>query len=173
MPNNDILWRAMYADDLPEVNRIAAVVHPDYPESPAVFAERLDLFADGCWVAGDGAGQLHGYAITHPALLGQPPALDSLLQALPAAADCLYLHDVALLASARSAGLGTALLGLMRQCAQARTIGALALVAVNNSAPYWRGRGFHDYPHADAALAHKIASYDADAQYLVLTAVLA
>jgi ribosomal protein S18 acetylase RimI-like enzyme len=36
--------------DLPALLAIADVVHPDYPEDPAVFEERLALFPAGCWV---------------------------------------------------------------------------------------------------------------------------
>ena len=37
----------MVPADLPAVMRIAAVVHPSYPEDEAVFAERLQLAAEG------------------------------------------------------------------------------------------------------------------------------
>ncbi len=40
----------MLATDLPELLGVADVVHPSYPEDPAVFEERLALFPGGCWV---------------------------------------------------------------------------------------------------------------------------
>lgn len=163
-----MIWRAMQEKDLPAVQAIAEVVHPDYPESPEVFAERLSLFADGCRVAVDVQDVVQGYSITHPATLGQPPALDSLLHQLPSQADCLYLHDVALTAATRQFGLGAQLVALIRQHAQAMQIAHAALVAVNNSGDYWRRRGFSAWAYADASLQNKIASYDAAAQYMVL-----
>ena len=42
---------------------------------------------------------------------------------------------------------------------------------MNDSAAYWRRRGFSDYLKADAALLNKIGSYDRAAQYLVLNIV--
>jgi GNAT superfamily N-acetyltransferase len=160
-------WRAMQRDDLAAVNRIAAQVHPDYPESAAVFAERLALFAEGCWIACDAQGVAHAYAITHPAVVGQPPALNCLLQCLPVAASCLYLHDIAVTENARGASLGFALLNLMEAQARALNIAQLALVAVNGSGGYWQRHGFVEYAAADAVLAAKLISYDATASYLV------
>ena len=72
-------WRVMTAGDLPLVERIAEVVHPDYPESGDVPAERLSLFPAGCLIAENGQGDVLGYAVSHPGRLGRPPALDSLL----------------------------------------------------------------------------------------------
>ncbi len=161
-------WRAMHQEDLVAVNQIAAVVHPDYPESPAVFAERLRLFARGCWIAADAQDVVHGYAISHPALLGQPPALNCLLQQLPAAPACLYLHDVALNEQARGYGLGSALLTLLRVQARQLSMAQLALTAVNGSTAYWQQLGFHEYQGADVSLAARITSYAAAARYLIM-----
>jgi len=163
-----MVWRDMQQGDLAAVLAIAARVHPDYPESPAVFSERLHLFAAGCRVAVDARDAVHGYAITHPAMLGHPPALNSLLLHLPPQADCLYLHDVAILPTVRQFGLGARLVALIEQHARALQVGYAALVAVNNSGDYWRRHGFSDYAGTDAALRKKIASYDDSAQYLVL-----
>ena len=58
-----------------------------------------------------------GYAVSHPGRLGRPPALDSRLGELPSDADCLYLHDVALLPEARGLGLGESLVDLLRALA--------------------------------------------------------
>lgn len=163
-----VAWHNMQDQDLTTVVAIADQVHLDYPESPAIYAERLQLFAGGCQIARDASGIVHGYAIAHPALLGQPPSLDSMLSALPVAANCLYLHDIALLPSARKFGLGGSLIAYLRLLAQTMQLDYLALVAVNNSAPYWRRQGFTGYAGVDAVLRQKLASYHADAEYLVL-----
>ena len=163
-----IRWRLMQHENLFAVNAMAAVVHPDYPESPAVFAERLALFATACWVATDEQGDLHGYAIAHPAMLRHPPALNVLLHAITPHADCLYLHDVALTEVTRGQGLGASLVDLLRQQANWLGVSHLALMAVNQSPAYWRRHGFVPYPQVDVALAEKIASYDAQTEYLTL-----
>lgn len=159
------LWRPMIPADLPAVEAAGEIVHPLYPESPEVPAERLALYPAGCLVA-ERDGQLLGYAVSHPALLGRPPALDSLLGRLPERPDCLYLHDIALLPAARGLGLGAALVARLLRLAKAQGLPLLALTAVNNSAGYWQRQGF--VPHeADAVLAAKLASYGEDALYLV------
>ncbi|HLN26063.1 MAG TPA: GNAT family N-acetyltransferase [Patescibacteria group bacterium] len=153
-------WRALAPGDLAAVARIAAQVHPNYPERPEIFAERLALFPAGCFLLVDAQGQACGYALSHPGTLGAPPPLDSLLGALPAAADCLYLHDIALLPAARGAGAPAALLTLLRPLARSLALPRLALVAVNGSADYWRGHGFAE---VDAG----VGSYGEGCVYLV------
>lgn len=158
-------WRAMTPADLPAVQAVAEIVHPLYPESPEVAAERLALYPAGCLVA-ERDGQLLGYAVSHPGLLGRPPALDTLLGRLPDRPDCLYLHDIALLPAARGLGLGASLVARLLALAKAEGFRLLALTAVNNSAGYWQRQGFVPY-QGDAALAAKLASYGEDALYLV------
>jgi len=150
--------------DLPAVMAIAAEVHPNYPEGEAVCAERLALHPAGCLVLESGEG-LSGYVLSHPWLLGQVPALDSLLGALPERADAYYIHDLALLASARGGGAASACVDRLAAHARASGFARMALVAVGNSAGFWRRHGFHE-AH-DEALARKLASYDDAARYMV------
>ncbi len=150
------IWRPMMVADLPEVGRIAAVVHADFFERPAVFAERLALFADGCLMAPG------GYMVAHPTRAGAPPALDTLLGALPAAADTLHLHDVALLPAMQGRGLGAAAVRAARVVAARHGLPRLGLIAVHGTAAYWARFGFVDAP-AGATL----ASYGADARYML------
>jgi ribosomal protein S18 acetylase RimI-like enzyme len=129
----------MIPADLPAVSAIAARVHPDYPEDDAVFAERLRLWPDGCFVAEE-EGAILGYALTHPWRDGPPP-LNSLLGALPERPRSYYVHDVALLPTARRRGLGDALMPLL--AARAGALGLpLVLVAIYDAEAYWRRHGF-------------------------------
>ncbi|MFL9923654.1 GNAT family N-acetyltransferase [Herbaspirillum lusitanum] len=175
-------WRPMMPRDLTTVMAIATRVHSGYFEAAEVFAERLHLFPAGCWIAeasamsdaalascGDSRHQACGYAIMHPARLRQPPALNSLLQQLDGAANCLYLHDVALMDSARGAGLGRSLMSHLRQVMADADLRYAALIAVNNSASYWAACGFR-ISDPDPALKEKLASYDSSAAYMVLEA---
>lgn len=154
----------MATADLPAIMAVAAEVHPDYPESEAVFAERLALHPAGCLVLA-GAERLGGYVLSHPWRLGQVPALDSLLGALPDDADAYYIHDLALLPGARGGGAASACVDWLAVHARASGFVRMALVAVGNSAGFWRRQGFRE-AH-DEALARKLASYDDAARYLV------
>ncbi len=152
--------------DLPAVEAIGCEVHPDLPEDPCVFAERLDLYPAGCFVL-RGAGPIAGYAIAHPWLLGQPPKLDTLLLRLPEAPDSFYIHDLALLAQTRGAGTGSALVARLVQQARREGLTNLSLVAVSGSAGFWRRHGFRAID--DAALRQRLRTYGDDACFMVRT----
>jgi GNAT superfamily N-acetyltransferase len=153
----------MRGADLPAVLAIAAACHPNYPERPEVFAERMALSPEGCWLleAGDKA---FGYGVMHPAARFSPPALDTLLGELPGGKSVWYLHDVALLPQARGDGAASRLVAIACRAARRAGLDRLALVAVNGSAPFWARRGFSRASHP--GLAEKLASYGDDAIYL-------
>jgi ribosomal protein S18 acetylase RimI-like enzyme len=153
--------------DLDAVNAIAAQVHVAFPEDAAIFAERLALYPAGCFVldrAGDGIG---GYVISHPWRIAEPPALDTRLGSLPAPASTYYIHDLALLPHGRGHGAGAAMVALLLRHAVAEGLDNISLVAVNGSVRFWRSQGFEVMDNH--ALAQKLASYGADARYMVRT----
>ncbi len=147
-------WRQMAAADLPDVVRIGDIVHAEFPESPALFAERLALFPDGCLKT------LDGYAIAHPVRTGYPPPLDTMLGTLDPAADALHVHDVALLPSRRGHGLGAAAMAHFIAVAQAHGLARLSLVSVYGTRTYWSRFGFVQMPKAG------LESYGPEAAYM-------
>lgn len=163
-----VLWRAMAVSDLPDVTRIADTVHVDYPESESVFAERLRLFPAGCRVAVEDR-DLVGYGVMHPGRVGRPPGLDAALGGLPADADCLYIHDIALLPGARRHGLGKAALAHAHAAAAAAGLPLLALIATPGAFAYWKRLGFvvHD---GGPELQRKLASYGPGLVYMTMPA---
>jgi GNAT superfamily N-acetyltransferase len=150
----------MRACDLAAVEAIAAAVHPAFPEAAAVPAERLALCPEGCLVLAGLEGVV-GYLVSHPWLAGLAPKLDSLLGALPAAPGCWYLHDLALLPAARGRGAAAAAVAQVMALACGAGLGGVALVAVGNSAGFWRRMGF------EAAPGPALASYGPGAAYMV------
>ncbi|MAM76320.1 GNAT family N-acetyltransferase [uncultured Tistrella sp.] len=159
-------WRPLTAADLDRLNEIADAVHLDFPERAEVPAERLHLFPAGCFAA-IADGRMVGYAVTHPWIDGHPPALDSLLGAIPGDADCLYIHDVALLPEVRGQGLARQLVAMLDGLARDQGLPRLALTAVGGSAPGWAAMGFRARDVDPASpLAAKLASYEADARYM-------
>lgn len=156
-------WRAMTPPDLPAVAALAAAIHVAHPEDDAVFAERLALFPAGCLVLEE-AGEIAGYVLAHPWRRLAPPPLDTLLGALPADADCLYLHDVALAPAARGRGAAAAVLERLATLARESHLPGIALVAVCGTPPFWIRQGFVavDAP----SLAAKLASYGAGARLM-------
>lgn len=153
----------MTSEDLPEVVRIAACVHLDYPEEEHVFAERLALFPDGCRLLVDRDEAL-GYLISHPWVRKAPPALDTPLGELPEPADTYYIHDLALAPQARGKGLAIEAVTSAVTTARARGLATLSLVAVGNSAEFWRTQGFDVV--RDAQVERSLASYGGTAHYM-------
>lgn len=154
-------WRAMTKADLGAVQAIADALHPDHPERPAVFAERLALAPEGCLTLADRAGAVLGFAVSHPWRGAAPPALDALLGRLPAAPDRWHLHDVALAPAARGQGHVPALLARIAALAAARAIPTIGLVAVGGTERLWARLGFR--PAGDGAAGAALASYGPDA----------
>lgn len=164
---NQMKWRQMHPADLDAVIAIAGRVHPDFPEAREVFADKLRLHAAGALVLENGTA-VAGYCFAHPWHGTQPAPLNTLLGTLPASADALYLHDLALLPEAQGAGAGAAAIAILLSRAASLRLDRLCLVAVNGSLPYWSRHGFvvTDAPELRA----KLASYGADARFMVRAA---
>lgn len=157
-------WRRAHAGDLAAIGAIAARIHPDLPERLEVFAEKMRLSPGGCrvLVAGDA---IAGYGLAHPWMQRQIPPLDGFLGRLPDAADCLYVHDVAVLPGCRG-GTARAYVTEIEALARSAGITTLALVSVYATRPLWEHLGFQGVA-PDAALRDKLASYGEGATYML------
>jgi ribosomal protein S18 acetylase RimI-like enzyme len=157
-------WRSMTPDDLSAALAVADIVHPNYPEDPAVFAERLALYPPGCLILIDGEDRI-GYIVSHPWTYGEPPALNSLLGALPLPPTTYYIHDIALLPQARGTGAAGQVIARLADQAQALALPNLSLIAVNDSVAFWQRHGFA--VNSNPALDKKLFSYDEAARFMV------
>ncbi len=134
-------WRAMTAADLPAVAAISAGVHGRYGEPVEVYAERLALWPNGCFVWQKGGG-VAGFLVAHPWHRATSPKLGALLGAIPQDADCLYLHDIALLPQTRGQGAGAAATRRVIDLARDAGYCEVTLVAVNGAERFWATQGF-------------------------------
>ncbi|UVF18268.1 GNAT family N-acetyltransferase [Microvirga terrae] len=157
-------WRLMTPEDLAQVQVLADMIHVDHPEDRAVLAERQRLYPTGCFMLTEDEHAI-GYAFTHPWHLGEPPRLNRMLGELPSSPTTYYIHDVALLPTAR--GRGYAAQVTDRLIAHAREAGFdnLSLVAVNKSQTFWEKAGFRVL--AAEGLKAKLASYGPDAALMM------
>jgi GNAT superfamily N-acetyltransferase len=155
-------WRPATHADLAGIVAIAAEIHPDFPERPAVLDEKRLLFSQGCFCLANNDAVL-GYALSHPWTLYDIPPLDRFLGAIPPDANCLYLHDVALLDAARGKGAARALIRRLDGLAGQVGLPALALTSVKGTRPLWEALGFA--PVSDKRL--DVDSYGGSATYMV------
>ena len=158
-------WRAMTSADLDAVAALAAVGFPDHFEGRDCFENRLALNPSGCFVLAGEGGALQGYLVAYPWTADAPPALNTLIAAIPGDASVMYLHDLAIAPTARGGGWSRPVVAQLARNARAAGWPALALVAVNDAAPFWERHGFvvADPP----GMADKLAGYGADARYMV------
>lgn len=151
--------------DLDAVADIALVAFPDHFEGRDCFENRLALYPEGCFVLAEGEGTPRGYLVAYPWAVDSAPALNTLIGSIPAGAAVLYLHDLALHPEVRGGGWTRAIVERLADQARAAGWPALALVAVNDAAPFWERHGFvvADPP----GMADKLAGYGANARYMV------
>lgn len=157
-------WRPARTSDLAAISAIAARIHPALSERAEVLAEKMRLCPDGCGVLDTDQG-IVGYGLAHPWMQHRIPPLDGFLQELPDRADCLYVHDVAVLPDFRG-GVARAYVADVEKLARASGIAKLALVSVYGTRPLWERIGFRAVT-ADAELRAKLASYGDGATYML------
>lgn len=166
-PEAQLTIRSMARDDLPDVLRIQRESFDDTAqESLQSFQAKLIASPSTCFVAIQ-QGQVVGYLVAILASSDEPPALHGEVARIPAAPDCLYLHDLSVSQIARGSGVARALMdGFMTSLRQQRLPRA-CLTAVNGSQAYWTRYGFRVVAPVGAAVA-RLATYGSDAQYMML-----
>lgn len=155
----------MTADDLDAVAAIAVIGFPDHFEGRDLFENRLALNPSGCFVLSNGGGEPKGYMVAYPWRADAAPALNTLVEAIPDEAAVMYLHDMALHPDARGGGYPGVAVEALAESARGAGWPAVALVAVNDAAPFWARHGF--VVRETPELAAKLASYGADARYML------
>lgn len=157
-------WRLMGEDDLASVSAVAKDVHPDFPEDDAVFLNRLALHAKGAYVL-EVENSVVGYAITHPWKNFDIPALNTVLPALPQQSGTYYIHDIALLDTARGTGAAGRIVSILARHAMELGFKTLSLVAVNGSSGFWQKQGFEIIEQPN--LEPKLKTYSDDACFML------
>ena len=137
--------RAMRADDIEAVLCIQREAYADgYQESAEVLGRKLSLAPDACWFA-EREGRGLAYIIAHPWSDTAPP-LHAAIECLPAGAEFGFVHDLAVCARARGAGVGASLFAKVQAWAQHCGLRGLRLVALADARAYWCGLGFDAMP---------------------------
>lgn len=154
--------RSIIADDWETILDIQQECYPQIaPESLSVLQSKWRLSPQTCFVI-ELDNQPVGYCLAHPWLLGAPPALEQVLEALPHS-DTLYLHDIALSAKVQGKGAGKRAVDKLVQSATDASLTSISLVAVQGADSYWRKQGF-----MAREIDKSLESYTPDACYMVL-----
>jgi GNAT superfamily N-acetyltransferase len=155
----------MRPTDIDAVVEVARLSFPDHFEDRACFQNRLALYPRGCFILADGDAPAQGYLIAYPWRAESAPPLNTVIEGLPAEPALIYLHDLALHPEARGGGVTGQIIQRLAEQAAEDSWPAIALVAVNDAVGFWSRHRFVEQP-AEAMTA-KLASYGADARYMV------
>ena len=158
-------WRPMRPTDIDAVVEVASLSFPDHFEDRPCFENRLALYPRGCFVLADTDGPARGYLIAYPWRAESAPPLNTVIEGLPAEPALIYLHDLALHPEARGGGVTGRIIERLAEQAAEDSWPAIALVAVNDAVGFWSRHGFVEQPAE--AMAAKLASYGADARYML------
>ena len=156
-------WCGVSPDHMTVIDAIGQAIHTLY-ERAEILAEKVALFPEGCGVLASD-GRIVGYGISHPWRVGEVPALDTFLDALPLDPDCIFIHDVAIQPEARRRGALQRFVAQVSQMARNRELAWLALVSVYGTVPLWERCGFHVTALPPAAKA--LTAYGPTARYMV------
>ena len=134
--------RKLAASDLPAVLRIQRECYciglRETADSVLVKLATSGTVCLGAW-EGD---HMYGYLLAHPSRIGEITELDGELRAIPADANCMYIHDLAVSGCARGKGIAQLLLAEVRMVAENKDLNHFALVAVQKAEPFWVRWGF-------------------------------
>ena len=129
--------RPLTREDLPGVLVVQEGCYPSaLLEDEETFGCKLLLFPEGCLGVFEDR-ELIAYVFSHPWFSGEIVPLRASLESLPDYADCVYIHDIAVLRPWRGRGIADLLLTRVFDVAHSYRIVKLGLVAVNRSEPYW------------------------------------
>lgn len=136
--------RSMALTDLIAIEYIQAEAYAGYLlESADVIAQRFHLSPTTAWVA-ELDGQVCAYLVGYWSMIGKINPLNAPF-VLVEGANCLYLHDLALLKIAQGFGVGKKLIQAATEFASSNSAQALALLSVQNSKEFWQGLGFSEF----------------------------
>jgi GNAT superfamily N-acetyltransferase len=160
-----LTWRPMTDADIDGVVTVARLSFPDHFESRACFENRLALSPAMSFVLVGADEVARGYLFAYPWKGQTAPALNTLIEAIPADADRIYLHDLALDPAVRGGGHTRSIVERLVDQVRADGWTMMALVAVNDATAFWQRMGFNALTSPE--LSAKLASYGDDACYMV------
>jgi predicted N-acetyltransferase YhbS len=141
---------------------IDKVQHACFPPSAIENMESLRSIVDAapqfCSVAMVN-GEVVGYLLSHPWMADDLPVLNEPLRKCPGCPDTLFIHDMAILPSARGDGLASGMVrGLLDRACEMGLRGA-ALISVQGTVEFWARFGFVERPDLTERFRARVASF--------------
>jgi GNAT superfamily N-acetyltransferase len=150
--------RPMIASDLNAIEVIQGEAYAGYfLESTDIIAQRFSLSPSTAWVA-EREGDVCAYLVGYWSNVGKINPLNAPF-ALVDNANCLYLHDLALLKVVQGFGVGRKLIQAATDYALQEAADAIALLSVQNSKAFWQGFGFSDFSDLDVQQQQNLETY--------------
>ena len=134
-------------------------------EGADVFARRIASAAN-CSLVLEQGGQVCAYLAAYRSQREKVTPLHGDFEAV-AAADTLYLHDMAVLPAWAGQGLARALMERLWRIARAEGLHYSALVSVQGSEAYWARQGYAVHTLADAEQRERLSGYGEGAVYML------
>ena len=161
--------RPMIASDLSAIEVIQVEAYAGcFLESADVIAQRFNLSPTTAWVA-EQKGDVCAYLVGYWSNVGKINPLNAPF-VLVDNANCLYLHDLALLKVTQGFGVGRKLIQAATDYALQEAVDAIALLSVQHSKAFWQGFGFSEFFDLDVQQQENLATYlddGEDAFYMV------
>lgn len=155
----NITINPMQEADLDRVLAIQAQTYrPDFHEERPLFAEKLRLYPQGCWMAWSNALPA-AYLVSHPWSQDRIVALHAILRHLPQKPDCYYIHDLSVSPTFHGRGFGRIMVEKAKECAANSGFKTILLVAVQGSHPFWSKFGFQLLEPPSASIKRMLSSY--------------
>ena len=160
--------RPATAADLPAIVRIQAACYSAItPEDPEAYLHKLAIAPDCAFAMDSPQTGVLAYVFALPIALAEPPALNAHGFTITNAANCLYLHDMAIDPAARGQGLSAPLMAAFFAAVRQRHLSWCSLIAIQDSSAFWRRYGFvQEAISQHSHMRAKLASYG-QAEYLL------
>ncbi len=153
--------RLMQDADLAAVVKIQSDAYSGhFLESGEVIAQRFAISPLTSWVA-ERDGQVCAYLVGYWSKVGKISPLNAPFKLIDNA-DCLYLHDLALFNAVQGYGLAKLLIKAAIDCVIVNSVGAIALISVQNSVDFWCKAGFAEYDYLDEEQRTNLLTYVAN-----------
>jgi len=148
MPKNNVLIKQLSKIDLSQVIEIQKICfHEFHEEDINIYDNFITVFPDGAWGAFH-EDRLVGHIFFHPYKNQKEKPLNSKL-VLTGEEDSMYLHEIAILQQYRSHGISKLLLDKFNEISEKYKMMSQTLVSVENSAEFWKKKGFSIIKKAD------------------------